>query len=149
MTTNTVKDCLECLYLATHEQCDNCLGTYEETKAREDQGHKGYDVYLYKNFTPGDGIARIQQFEREGKHSIVIGGQGEAEVNVNDSPEETLTNLCHVAECCGYVVSKGCWYPDYKEIIVLNHAHYKLVYYQDKLDSIKQVIERSVWSING
>lgn len=48
-------------------------------------------------------MARITLWELEGKRSIVIGGQGEAEVNAKTDPHETAKNLHYVAECCGYM----------------------------------------------
>ncbi len=48
-------------------------------------------------------MRRIMQWEIEGKVNIVIGGQGEAEVNTKWSPEHTSKHLHYVAEQCGYM----------------------------------------------
>jgi hypothetical protein len=143
--------CMNCLYCGTHEKCDasikenipDCLGSRKEQEANSGE-------YLYKNHVPATDkeiFDRVHQFEKEGKRNIVIGGQGEAEVNVNNTPEETLEQLCNVAECCGYLVTKGEWMEHHKEIHVFNHGHYVLTYWQNKFENIEQVINKRVWSI--
>lgn len=125
MTQIKEKGCMTCLYLTTHEKCEGCLGN-------------GSD-YLYLNFQEGDGIARAKEWERDGRLSIVIGGQGEAEVNVKDSPEETLKNLEYVAEQCGYVILKGIWANNRKEIICdMPHGLFRLTYFFNELDHIER-----------
>jgi hypothetical protein len=148
--SNIKKDCMSCLYCGTHEKCDakpeenqlDCLGS------RKDQEDNNGD-YLYKNYMFSDEFGiwdRVHEFEKSGKRNIVIGGQGEAEVNVNRTPEETLENLCHVAECCGYMITRGEWQDHHKEIHVYNHGHYILTYWNNKLDNIEQVLQKRVWS---
>lgn len=117
------KDCVTCLYLATYEKCNNCLGNGSE----------------YLNYEEGDGVARIKEWERTGKASIIIGGQGEAEVNVKDTPEEALKNLQNVADQCGYIVLAGIWTMDRKEIICdMPHGLFRVVYFLNKLDHIEK-----------
>jgi len=84
--------CQTCLYMATHEKCDGCLGNHGLP----------YDYAYYER---GDWWARVRQFECDGRRNIVIGGQGEAEVNVNWTTPEALKSLHHVACECGYLVS--------------------------------------------
>lgn len=144
-----VMHCSNCLYIGTHENCDGCLGTPEEVKMRENLGFEGYNSFLYKRWAPGDGIARLLQFEREGKRNIVIGGQGEAEVNINDSPEVSLIKLCGVAEDCGYLVTKGEWTPMIKEIHVFSHGHFVLRYSPLGLRSIMAIHEQVLWDAEG
>jgi hypothetical protein len=142
------KGCMTCKSMATHKDCgqcsgtDYCLGTCAEVDAN---GGK----YLYKNWkesNPEEQMNELKNMEKSGERSIVIGGQGEAEVNVKNTPQETLEELCRVAEACGYSVSRGYWQDWKKEINVVNHGHYRLTYYSDKLDSITKIIERSVWT---
>lgn len=84
------KTCETCLYMATHEKCNDCLG--DDVKA-----------FRYANHVPGNWLRRMQEWEREGKRNIVIGGQGEAEVNTKWTPEETSKSLHYVSEQCGYM----------------------------------------------
>ena len=48
---------------------------------------------------------RVIQAEIEGKQNIVIGGQGEAEVNTQWTPRYTSRHLYSVAEQCGYMTN--------------------------------------------
>ena len=107
------------------------------------------------NYEQGNGIWRVMQFEQDGRRNIVIGGQGEAEVNVKWSFDEAFKSLCNVAEQCGYMVHKDTqsWFEWH--IHVYNHGHYVLVYHNQakygvtpnmKLMQIKRIIERISWS---
>lgn len=86
------RTCQTCLYMATHEHCKGCLGPADVKE------------FLYTNWKPGNWLKRMNDFERTGKRNIVIGGQGEAEVNVKQTPAEASKNLHQVAKCCGYTV---------------------------------------------
>lgn len=118
VTATECKGCSTCLYLATREKCDGCLGPV------------GVSRFLYLNWTPGDGIARVRDFERRGLRNIVIGWQGEAEVNVNDSPAATRAHLVNVAEQCGYLID--CFTSDQEHKAVLrchlSHGTFDLVW---------------------
>ena len=58
----------------------------------------------YANYKEGNWLKRLSQYQLEGKCNIVIGGQGEAEVNTKRTPKEVAKNLHYVAEQCGYMV---------------------------------------------
>lgn len=122
------KGCMNCLYCGTHEKCgtgtSDCLGN---TKDVEDNRGE----YLYRNWEAGNGLARLREFETEGKRNIVIGGMGEAEVNTKWTPEETFEKLCYVSECCGYLTQKGKWTPKHKEIIIYTDRTWKITYIDD------------------
>jgi len=137
---NKTKSCDTCLYVATyvatHDQCKDCLGSVEETR----------NGYLYKNWKEGDGIARIRQWEKEGKRNIVIGGMGEAEVNVKWTPEETLKRLYDVSEQCGYFTATGHWMDHLKEIYISTDSKYKLTYYNGKLNQIDKIVTIRSWT---
>lgn len=101
-TQEITKSCETCLYMATHEKCDNCLtlpGDYDNYNAAN--GWKSPE-YRYLNYQEGNWMKRVMQFELEGKRNIVIGGQGEAEVNTKWTPEQTSKHLHYVAGECGY-----------------------------------------------
>lgn len=132
-----MKSCQTCLYALTHEKCDGCLGPV------------GTTPYLYQNWLAGDGVARQDELQRTGERSIVIGGQGEAEVNVKTPPGDVFKNLCRVAEQCGYSVRKGQWgrfSTTTKELeILMPHGHFRLIWWNDSLHAIERVITRTLW----
>lgn len=94
-TVTTPKCCDTCLYMATHELCNGCL-----TGKLPDGG------YPFHNWKEGNWMGRIMWFELTGKRSIVIGGQGEADVSATDKPEDVSKNLHYVSEQCGYCTGR-------------------------------------------
>ena len=103
---NDIISCMNCLYALTYEKCggepeDSCLCPPEYWAARK-RGEN--PPYAYRFWKEGDGFARRQELELLGEMNIVIGGQGEAEVNVKRSYEETLNELHRVACECGYLI---------------------------------------------
>lgn len=85
------KSCQTCLFMATHENCDGCLGN-------------DVDNFQYLHYQEGNWMKRIMQYELDGRRNIVIGGQGEAEVNTQWTLQQTADSLHNVAEQCGYFV---------------------------------------------
>ena len=102
MKTKT-KSCDTCLYMATHEKCHECLTSKEDYKDFNEAGGWKRPDYHYYNYEAGNWMERIIRFEIEGKRNIVIGGQGEAEVNTKWTPQETSKHLHYVSEQCGYM----------------------------------------------
>lgn len=88
--TKTPVTCRTCLYCATHDNCDGCLS-----------GH--HPDMKYANWKKGNWMGRLLWFELQGKRNIVIGHQGEAEVNVKSDPKATTKHLHYVSEQCGYM----------------------------------------------
>ena len=94
--------CETCLYRATHEkQCTDCLTDPEYYAEHRRTGH--YPPYHFRNYREGNWVKRRLQHELEGRCNIVIGGQGEAEVNTKGDPHKTAKHLHYVAEACGYL----------------------------------------------
>ena len=126
-TANMTKCCQTCLYMATHEPiCNGCLG--------DDANNYGY-----KNHRFGNWMARVEQFELSGRLNIVIGGQGEAEVNTKWTPEKTSKHLHYVAEQCGYMCARlnplaGGKYKSLK--IYTSEGYYSLNWENDQLKGI-------------
>ena len=131
------KGCMTCLYVGTHERCTGCL-----------EGSSGGT--LYKNRLAAsfeDALDRKLQFEKDGKLNIVIGGQGEAEVNTKWTPEETFNILIDVAEQCGYLIMKEGWSETIKTIVCcLSHGCFLLEYIDNELVTIKQRKEITIWN---
>jgi hypothetical protein len=120
--------------MATHENCKDCLGSCEEVKNNQDK-------YLYKNHEEGTNIqafARLKYLEMNGERDIVIGGIGEAEINVLRTPEESFKTLCNISER-GYFTHKGRWDEKCKEIICITEAKYLISYVNNKFVSINKV----------
>ena len=97
----TIVDCQTCLYMATHEHCDGCLRTEEDYKAMRWDGSPD-PPYRYLHYKEGNWMDRVMQAWIDGTQNIVIGGQGEAEVNTKWTPQETSDSLHRVSEQCGY-----------------------------------------------
>lgn len=102
--TADTRSCLTCLHLCTHEKCgspcgeDSCLGN----------NGNGGGGYAYRNWEAGsfpEAKERQHRLEVLGERSFTLGGQGEACVNANASPNATAHGLHHIAEQVGYV----CW----------------------------------------
>ena len=102
--TEADRGCHSCLYMATHEPCDKCLSNDEDWAVYRATGKM--PPYRYSNWTPGNWLARLLRWQRDGKQNIVIGGQGEAEVNTKQTPEAASKNLHYVAEQCGYHIGR-------------------------------------------
>jgi hypothetical protein len=145
MKTETVpKRCQTCLYMATHEKCDHCLteaGDYDNFNA--ESGWKRPE-YKYLHWKEGNWLGRVMFLELTGRRSIVIGGQGEAEVNAKADPNTEAKNLHYVAEQCGYVT--GSLTKEKKDgtrslFISTSEGYFRLVWDAEGL----KVIERWVY----
>ena len=85
--------CHTCLYKLTHERCEGCL-----TPENEDGS------FPYFNYERGDGVERLREQQRSGERNIVIGDEGEHEVNALWSMEEAYKRLADTCEACGGLV---------------------------------------------
>ena len=76
-------------------RCDECLGLLPRGEA-------------YKHWVEGDPRIRLLELQRSGEINIVIGGEGEHEVNANWTIHEAYAHLANVCnECGGLVVRDG------------------------------------------
>ena len=127
------KSCETCLYMATHEKCDKCLHA---------DGEPLGEPFQYHNYQEGNWMKRVMLAEIDGKRNIVIGGQGEAEVNTKWTPEKTVKHLRYVSEQCGYITSglsvfaRKTSTPEKMLTICTNEGRFLLVWLADKLDRI-------------
>lgn len=96
------RGCQTCRHMATHRACghpgkpDYCLTS------------KGMEEETYRNWVPGNWLRDLQKAEINGERNIVIGGQGEAEVDTKQTPQQASKHLHYVAEQCGYYVGRLC-----------------------------------------
>jgi hypothetical protein len=125
--------CETCLYLATHEKCDDCLtgksGPWPAGKP-----------YLYRNHQPatfGEAMEREHHLQVEGKRNIVISGQGEAEVNARWTVTQTYEQLVKVSEACGYVTKAPRFDGDQASIRILCHGEWFLIWKSGVFDRIE------------
>lgn len=124
-TGELVRSCETCLFMATHDHCDGCLG-------------KDTNNFQYANYQEGNWMKRASQFELDGKRNIVIGGQGEAEVNTRWTPQKTTKHLHYVAEQCGYMVGTLSTKGDTKTLkITTSEGIFRLVWVNDQLEHIE------------
>ena len=92
--------------MATHEMCTDCLTTKDDYKDFNKAGGWKRPDFRYLHYKEGNWMDRVIQAEIDGKQNIVIGGQGEAEVNTKWSPQKTADHLHYVSEQCGYVTGR-------------------------------------------
>ena len=74
------------------DRCDECLSDGESTKG------------IYSHYVGGDPRIRLLQLQRNGEINIVIGGEGEHEVNAKWSIDEAYRQLADTCEACGGLV---------------------------------------------
>lgn len=60
----------------------------------------------YKHWVEGDPRVRLLELQRSGEINIVIGGEGEHEVNANWNMTEAYKHLADTCEACGGLVVK-------------------------------------------
>jgi len=133
--TDIPRSCETCLYLATHDKCDGCLGTGEP--------------YDYKNWTLATfGQAMTLEHERQvsGERNIVVGGQGEAEVNARWTVKEAYEHLVRVSSECGYLTSAPKFDADEACIRIFCHGEWFLFWKAGAFDRIEERSGRCHWS---
>lgn len=115
--------CETCVSALTRALCKDCLGRSMP--------------FAYKNWTPGDPDAELLKLERSGELNIVIGGEGEAEVNVTWSSSRAAQKLSRVAEMCGYLLARS---KDMRRLaLCCPHGEFVLVY-NDDLKRLSQIL---------
>jgi len=139
------KSCETCLYMATHENCDGCLHEKNDYKDFNEAGGWKLPPYRYANYQEGNWMKRIMHFELNGLRNIVIGGQGEAEVNTKWTPEKTSKHLHYVSKQCGYITGTlqifGKKTAETTKTLKIStpEGNYMLIWLNDKLNRIAQL----------
>ena len=103
-------DCKTCIY-------GYSCGFSDEGKVFDDEGERVYPrgdclkdndegKFSYKHYVEGDPNTRYNELRNSGAINIVIGGEGEHEVNANWSISEAYKKLADICENVGGVVTK-------------------------------------------
>ena len=141
------KTCLTCLYCATHDNCDGCLNTEEDYAVFRETNIM--PEFRFLNWIEGNWLARVMRHELEGKRNIVIGGQGEAEVNTKWTPKETAKHLHYVSEQCGYLCGNLRIGSLAAQIsIATNDGRFELVWYRDGNGASGPWHLEYIWQLN-
>jgi len=134
-TQEDLKCCRTCLYMATHEKCDGCLGSVDDLG--------------YANYQEGNWMKRLSQAELDGTKDIVIGGQGEAEVNTKNSPQHTAKHLHYVTEQCGYMAGTLTTKGNTKAMkLSTSEGSFRLVWIDNQLERIERWDYDYDWDTN-
>jgi len=99
--------CETCVYMATHEKCDDnggCTWTKDDYAAMRNGENPPMRFQNWVEATGGpvEQMERLHALQLKGDRNIVL-GPGEAEVSTKDTPQETSKHLHYVAEQCGYM----------------------------------------------
>ena len=126
-----MKGCITCLNaLAIRDNCEGCLGVSRELVTPE--GTRMI-MWEYNNYKEGNPVAELIKQQRSGERNIVLGGEGEHEVNVKWGIKQATKKLSYTCEMVGGL----CWREDDNTIIVdTYHGAFHLVYEEDKLRRI-------------
>lgn len=132
-----MKTCRTCVHALTRrESCEGCL-----TPKNEDGS------FAYRNYVEGDPVARLIEMQRSGERNIVLGGEGEHEVNVSWSIDEAYKKLSHVCEECGGL----CW-KEKPNMLIVDKTYggaFTMEYEEGKLARIyketRQISKRLWW----
>jgi hypothetical protein len=128
MTTDQIKTdqataprcCQTCLYMATHEQCAGCLS---------EPGKPSPEVFPYTNYREGNWMKHMVRQQIEGKASIVVGWQGEADFRTNEAPADVAKRFRRIAEECGYCVGRlESWQGGHSLDIWTHEGAYRIIW---------------------
>ena len=89
-------------------QCITCVfgATCGQPREGEDARPRADCLPEYKHYVKGDPRVRLLKLQRSGEINIVIGGEGEHEVNANWTIHEAYAHLANVCNECGGLVTK-------------------------------------------
>jgi len=130
-------NCRTCInVVADKSKCKGCLG--KSTKIQNPDGSTTYQ-YEYNNYTEGDPVAKLIELQRSGKRNIVLGGEGEHEVNVNWSYEKTLAKLIDRCEDVG-----GLTWREGTDTIIIDKPFYGGAFHLQFQDGkLRRILKRS------
>lgn len=123
--------------LADRSMCPECLG-----KGREIRNPDGTITYQwdYKYYNKGNPIAELIRLQRSGEKNIVLGGEGEHEVNMNWTISEATARLSATCEAVGGLS----WREGQTIIVDTDHGAFHLVYEEEKLRKIFKRLRRDL-----
>lgn len=123
-------NCNTCINaLADRSRCPECLGKGQEI--RNPDGTTTYH-WDYKYYNKGDPISELIRQQRNGERNIVLGGEGEHEVNVNWTIEEATKKLSDTCEAVGGLS----WREGDAIIVDTYHGAFHLIYENQRLRRI-------------
>jgi len=101
--------CGNCKYLGDREECPHwkpsCIQcVYGLTCSQPSRDREDCRDNDFKHFQYGNPSIRLLKLQRSGEINIVIGGEGEHEVNANWSIEKAYEHLAATCEACGGLV---------------------------------------------
>lgn len=148
------RTCQTCKHMATHAKCDGCLNTPADYAAYRDG--KPMPDMRYLNWEPGNWLREEHAAQLSGARNIVIGGQGEAEVNVKRTPQQAAKHLHYVAGECGYSVGPlrhklefhvkyGAEVAESRIAICTSEGEFELLWIEGQLESIRDVNHPNGW----
>ena len=99
-----MKSCSNCVNGLTtshpdRDRCNECLGHAPSLFGIIPPGE------IYKHWEEGDPRVRLLELQRSGEINIVIGGEGEHEINAKWSIHEAYKHLANVCNECGGLVT--------------------------------------------
>lgn len=142
------KDCVNCLYMATHEKCgtpgepSECLHTPKDWEGMRKPGRLSDMPMRYLHHVesgPIEQMARLHALEVKGDRNILL-GPGEAEVNIKDTPQQVSDNLHMVAEACGYMCDRLNHDGDKTSLVIYkDHGPFRIEWEGGKLARVLRV----------
>lgn len=97
----------------------------------------------YSHYVEGDPRIRLLELQRSGEINIVIGGEGEHEVNANWGHAKAYEHLFKTCEACGGLVTGGS--TGYQLVLMKSYGPtFVLEWMHDKLYKIS-IREHNVW----
>ena len=117
--------CCNCRYVGDKDECPyqkpSCLRcVYGYTCSFPDREERGdcLDEWKYKHFKYGEPMIRLRELQWSGAINIVLGGEGEHEVNARWSIDDAYGKLSHVCEQCGGL----CW-KEKENLLIVDKPH--------------------------
>jgi len=86
--------------------CHNCVNGLTASHPDRDRCDECLSGEKYSHHVEGDPRVRLLELQRSGGVNIVIGGEGEHEVNANWTIDKAYGHLADTCEACGGLVVK-------------------------------------------
>jgi len=134
-------DCRTCTYGGSCGVDDEGDSVYPREDCLENNAE---GKYSYKHYVEGDPRLRYNELRNSGAINIVIGGEGEHELNVKWDIHEAYKKLAHVCENCGGLVTHRTTFS--LELMKPYDGLWWIEWMHGKLYSITRVIQKEYWT---